>query len=288
MNIHACLTSASEHYCTPGAIVVPTRRLLVPKGSGRSLIDPWSNKASQVGANRVCDGESVDGHEAVWSSCDTSYENPPYGAKIEDCVQTSHHWHVEVGMPGVWLGPARMDTKWMQGGRKPGKAGAQGQRIVGLLESVDAWVLVQGRLTFLRPIGLRKRDCPDGDYYLQKWWPWAKVDPKDPENTQLPDGFRPVYRTKRVEGVEVQVQVPNLAIGPEVSGPKGKPARSQAAPFPSIIGFWADRAGRYGLREEGAAHPIDVKEFARFFGHLGILTVRTGEHRGVYQRGHGS
>lgn len=263
MKIAACLTSASEHYCTPPQIIVPMRKLLVPPGSGRSLIDPWTNEASQIGANLVCDGVKVDGFDARWTEADTSFENPPYGGKIADCVSVSHHWHVEIGMPGIWLGPSRTDTVWMQGGYRAGK------RIIGLTESLDAWVEVKGRLTFWRPIAIRKKNAPPPEkkggeqYYLQKWWPWAS-------NDKLPEGFRLIRK--------------GLAVGPEIVGPPGRPAKPQAAPFPSFVGFWADCDGRYGLRDEGAEHPIDVKEFAKYFARLGTLYVRTGKHAGVYPR----
>lgn len=263
MKIDACLTSKSEHYCSPPKIIVPMHRVLIPAGSGRTLIDPWTNKASQVGADLICDGTKADGHEARWTEADASYENPPYGDKIAQCIETSHHWHVEIGMPGIWLGPSRTDTVWMQGGTRKGK------RIVGLHESLDAWVEVKGRLTFWRPIAIKRKDAPPPEkkggeqYYLQRWWPWAKAD-------NLPDGFRLIGK--------------GLAVGPEVVGEAGKPAHPQSAPFPSFVGFWADRDGRYGLREDGAEHPIDVKAFARHFARLGTLYVRTGEHRGVYPR----
>lgn len=263
MKIAACLTSKSEHYCSPPRIIVPTRRLLVPAGSGRTLLDPWSNEASQTGAKLVCDGVRIDGHTARWTDADTSIENPPYGEKIEDCIQTSHHWHVGAGMPGIWLGPARTDTRWMQGGTRSGK------RVIGIHESCDAWVEIKGRLTFWRPIAIKAKDAPPPEkkggekYYLQKWWPTAS-------NDNLPAGFRLIRK--------------GLAVGPEVAGPPGKPARPQAAPFPSIVGFWADQAGRYGRREDGAEHPIDIKEFAKHFRHLGTLYVRTGDHSVAYPR----
>ena len=111
MNIEACLSSRNVHYCTPPKIIIPSRRLLVPHGSGRTLLDPWTNDASQIGADMIADGIAADGHKIVWSDADTTIENPPYGGEIEACVQTSHHWHVEIGMPGIWLGPARTDTR---------------------------------------------------------------------------------------------------------------------------------------------------------------------------------
>lgn len=259
MKIAACLTSKSMHYCTPPRVIVPARRVLVPKGSGRTLIDPWTNDASQVGADLVCDGEKVDGHQAKWTAADTSFENPPYGEEILACVETSHHWHVEVGMPGISLYPARTDTVWMQGGRK-GK-----REVVGVYRSADAWVEVKGRLAFWRPISITRDGAPGVEkgerYYMQRWWPWAT-------DEKLPKPFRLVS--------------PGLAVGPEVAGPSGKPATAQSAPFPSLIAFWADREGRYGLREEGAEHPIDVREFAKRFRPLGTLIVARGDHRGVY------
>jgi hypothetical protein len=266
MKIAACLTSKSMHYCSPPKIITRMRSLLVPPGAGRTLIDPWTNDASQVGADLIADGIRVSGHDIRWTDADCSYENPPYGSEIEDCIETSHHWHVEVGMPGVILLPARTDTRWMQGGTK--KSGNSVKIVPGIHRSCDAWVEVKGRLTFWRPIPITRKvaaESADPDYYLQKWWPWAS------KKKKLPAPFRLVG--------------PGLAVGPEVSGKPGKPAIPQAAPFPSLVGFWADRVGRYGLRDEGAEHPIDVKEFARYFASLGTLYVRTGDRRGVYPRG---
>jgi len=260
VKIAACLTSKSMHYCTGPEIIIPARRLLVPAGSGRTLIDPWTNGASQVGADYIADGIDADGHKIRWTVADTSLENPPYGDEILDCIQTSHHWHVEVGMPGVWLGPSRTDTIWMQGGTKAGI------RYVGIHESADAWIEVQGRLTFWCPIPIAEKDAPDPEkgarYYLRRFFPKATDD-------NLPAPFR--------------LLEPGVAVGPEL-GKNGKP---QCAPFPSIVAFWADRVGRYGRREDEAEHPIDLREFSRHFGRLGTLYVRTGPNNGVYPRRRG-
>lgn len=259
MKIAACLTSKTGHYCSPPEYVVPMKRTLVPPGSGRTLGDFWTNDASQIGADYIADiSKGVDGHTVKWTVADTAHSNPEYGEKILAAVQTMHHWHVEIGMPGLALLPARTDTVWMQGGTKAGT------RMVGIHESCDAWLEVKGRFTFWRPIPIHEADAPapekktEAKYFLRRWWPKAT-------DEDLPPGFRLVS--------------PGLAVGPEVAGPPGKPAKPQSAPFPSLIGFWADRLGRYDGEQ-----PINVREFNRHFGRMGTMYVRTGEHRGVYTR----
>lgn len=313
MNIAACLTSKNEHYCSPPTILDPTHRLLVPRGSGRRLIDPASNPASQVLAELVACGDDVDGLACDWSEADCFYTNPPYGKKIAAFAERQHYWGRTRGLPGVSLLPARDDTDWCQ------------RHVFG---SADAWLHVRGRLSFLLPIPLAKADAVD-DYFLRRWFEWA-------EDDRLPDGF--------------SLLAPGYAIGPEL-GANGKP---QAAPFPSLVAFWADheqadrdpldeihamrelvRAAaprmrlmseclaeqeentssvdawldyaegllgpkrvrdksdidlgpfdRLELAEEERApqkYPLTVREFARHFMRLGTLTVARGPLRGVWR-----
>jgi hypothetical protein len=256
MKIGALLTSRNQHYCTPPVAVRPMCRTLIPPGSGRTLFDGATNSASIIPATMIADGEQADGKTCRWSDCDTFYLNPDY-ATIEEWVPRLDYWGREVGMPGIALVPARDDTVWMQGGTKGGT------RIPGIFESADAWLYVKGRLTFWVPIPIQKKHAPAVDsgerYYLQRWYKDATID-------NLPEPFRKLDK--------------RTAIGPEL-GANGRP---QSAPFPSIIPFWADKVGRYGLREEGAEYPIDVREFARWFLPLGTLVVPRGPLAGVWQR----
>jgi hypothetical protein len=300
MNIAPLLTSVNSHYCTPPEIVVPMRRLLVPRGAGRRLLDPASNGASIVGAHMTCDGLASDGLSVRWSDADCWYSNPPYGTEIAAHVERQAYWGREIGIPGISLLPARVDTRWCT------------KHIFG---TADAWLYVAGRLTFWIPVPLDIKDAPvpakGGEpYYLRRWFPGATDD-------DLPAPFRCLE--------------PGFAVGPEL-GSNGKP---QAAPFPSLVAFWADpNAAEVDPRDElevlrklvadaipysvirqdwfdaaelltankptpeqataalaritaatglQTEHPIDVREFSRRFGRLGTLTVARGPHRGVYR-----
>lgn len=306
-NIAALMTSNTQHYCSPLDIVIPMRRIHVPHGSGRRLLDPGSNSASQVGAHLVCDGsEGRDGLAMRWSEAHCWYCNPPYD-EIDRWTATMAYWGRSVGVPGIGLIPARDDTQWCQ---------------KNIFASADAWVHLIGRLTFLLPIPLERKNAGqpkksgDEPYYLRRWFPLATDD-------RLPEGFVSI--------------APGLAVGPEL-GKNGKP---QSAPFPSLVPFWADpetsepdlrdeidalrdlvrvaaaeakRDGRGDawleeaeavlgskrMRVRGPLNPalferlakerkaapdnaISVRAFAREFGPLGTLTIARGPHRGVYQ-----
>jgi hypothetical protein len=306
-NLTALMTSNNIHYCSPPDILEPMRRVLVPRGCGRRLLDPGSNDASQVGAHLVLDGEDGrDGLSFRWSEANCFYNNPEYGTNIKKWTAKQAYWGRSVGVPGIALLPARDDTEWCQ------------RHIFG---TADAWVHVGGRLTFWLPIPLDRSDAgppKDGEserYYLRRWFPLATDD-------DLPPPFVSVG--------------PGLAVGPEL-GKNGKP---QPAPFPSLVAFWADpishehdpRAELEALRElvrvavasmgkedgkdgwladaeavlgakrfrargpldpkvfeklisvgKAPDHAISVRAFAREFGSLGNLTIARGVHRGVYQ-----
>jgi hypothetical protein len=321
MNIAALLTSKNEHYCTPPEVVRPMRRTLVPKGSGRRLMDPASNGASIVGANLHGDGITVNGLELRACGADAWFNNPPYGGQIAKWIEWQHYSGRVVGVPGISLLPARTDTAWCDQ----------------VFASADAWVFVRGRLTFWIPIPLARHRAAkvldkDGNelepYYLRRWYPTAT-------DEDLPKPFR--------------LLAPGLAVGPEL-GSNGKP---QSAPFPSLIPFWADphalepdprdeldalrelvrsaaqsvRHGEVALRGCGSTeesdqlavwqaraeqmlgssryiddlplrveildrltrsapsheYPIDVRTFARHFGPLGTLCVARGRYRGVHR-----
>lgn len=318
-DIRALLSSRNQNYCTPPEVVRPMRRLLIPKGCGRKLMDPASNGASIVGAHLTADGVAVDGLELrpswpehVW------YQNPPYD-EIERWTEWQAHCGRVLGVPGLSLIPARTDTKWAR------------RDIFG---SADAILFLDGRLTFWVPIPLHRRDAaePAKDkepYYLRRWYP-------DATDETLPAPFRRLS--------------PGMAIGPEL----GENGRPQAAPFPSMIPFWADpetvepdlSAELAALRElvrsaagpvletEGRArdrgatgpadacaawlaraeqlagvspdadslplqvevldalaraggpvdpHAVSVRAFARRFGGMGTLVVARGRHKGVHR-----
>lgn len=259
--MNALYTSKNSHYLTPPEVVRPMRRLLVPVGSGRSLGDFFTNHASIVGANYIADGVEADGLSCRWSIADTWFKNPPYGTEIARPIETAHYWGRECGMPGITLVPNRSDTRWMQG------------ETWSIHSSADAWIEVAGRLTFWLPIPLTEAEAPepekkvDGKYYLQRWFPDARV----VVHEAVDEWSKPVVEVSLPEPFR---RSPNgLIVGPEL-GKNGKP---QSAPFPSLIGFWADGDGRF----EGD-HPITIREFARCFGHMGTLVVARGEHRGAY------
>jgi hypothetical protein len=317
VNISALLTSKNEHYCSPPEVVRPMRRVLIPKGSNRRLMDPATNGASIVGAHLFADGVNVDGRLLNARDADCWYKNPPYGKSISEWIEWAHHAGRVLGVPGISLLPARVDTAWFR-------------RVV---TSADAILYVDGRLTFWVPIPLARHRAAkvEGDaepYYLRRWYPTAT-------DEELPHPFR--------------LLEPGLAVGPEL-GSNGKP---QSAPFPSLIPFWADPNAREpdiadelaALREltrtaalavvdaEGSArdlgntkradelaewqaraeqmlgskryaddlplrvevldrlstanpaqeYPIDVPTFARHFGRLGTLVVARGRYRGLHR-----
>ncbi|HVI00889.1 MAG TPA: hypothetical protein VM869_19365 [Enhygromyxa sp.] len=206
-DIAALLSSTNEHYCTPPEVVSRVRAVLVPDGSGRTLFDPSSNDSSIVGANMIADGIRVDGLTCAWDCCDTWYGNFPYGLKLPDFARRAAHWGRGRGVPGITLTPARSDTEWTHV----------------IKSTADAWCEVRGRLTFWTPCPIRKRDAivrasknkPPELIFLQRWWPWATEE-------NLPKPFRLLR--------------PGWAVGPELS----KDGKPQPAPFPSLIGFWAD------------------------------------------------
>lgn len=315
MNIAALLTSKNVHYCTPPEVVRPMRRVLIPPGSGRRLMDPASNGASIVGAHLTADGDDVNGLELRASEADAWFNNPPYGVAIGAWTEWQAHAGRTLGVPGMSLLPARTDTKWCR---------------ANIFGSADAILFVDGRLTFWVPIPLHRSDAApvaDGEepYYLRRWYPYATDD-------NLPAPFRSLS--------------PGIAVGPEL-GSSGKP---QGAPFPSMIPFWADaralepdhaaevsalrelvRCARAAVvesegmsRDRGATaeadsrarwlaraeqligsdasslpmrvelmdvlsarseveHPVDVRAFARAFGGLGTIVVARGRHKGVHR-----
>ena len=306
-------------YISPPNIVGPMRRFAVPRGSGRTLIDPATGKHSITRPDFMCDGVTSDGLTSRWSVGDVFYNNPPYGRSLPAWIDRQCHWGQT--MPGLALIPARPDTKWAQQ----------------LFGSADAWLSVDGRVVFWLPIPIDERDAvaptkakgaakQKGKYYLRRWHP-------DATDATLPAPFRLLES--------------GLAVGPELSE-AGHPSGS---PFPSLIPFWADKSAReqdpaderealrelvrtavlrvsVGLKEDdnriadtwlaeaerllGSAYfagdapldlapferlgiatakageyPLTVREFARHFmrpGRLtGTLTVRTGRYRGVYR-----
>lgn len=303
-------SSDNIHYCSPPAILEPMRRVLVPNGASRTLIDPGSNRFSQVGAHFTADGISADGLVMNWRlHADGFYCNPEYGRRIRFWTAKLAYWGGEVGMPGIALLPSRTDPAWMQ---------------EDIYQTASAWVCTSGRLTFLLPIPLNKKDAGPpkkdttgkdlGPYYLKRWFPEAS-------NDALPDGFSLVES--------------GLAVGPELNR-SGKP---QPAPFPSMIPFWEDRDAvepdpRFELEQmrdalaelvrsgagtstrwskeaerllgaevmadraptrwdifdaiadaakiEPVPHAVNVRRFAKYFGSLGVLTVRKGPYAGVY------
>lgn len=298
-------TSRSEHYCSPPKIVAPMRRVLVPRGCVRQLLDPASNGASIVGAHLIADGEATDGLKISANVADCWYQNPPYGTGIDPWVEWSAYWGRECGVPGISLLPARVDTKWC---RK-------------VFESADAWLFIDGRLTFWVPIPLTDTEAIEKGspaYFLQRWRPHARRD-------DLPAPFRLLSN--------------GLIVGPELGTKGGGEGKPQSAPFPSMVAFWADpetaepdmgdeievlrslvRGAARSADEEWLAmakaaigkkaladdlhlsaavlarykaaadrtaiprkHPICVRTFAAHFGKLGTLTVARGRHAGVWR-----
>lgn len=297
-DLSALFTSRNENYCTPPEVVRPMRRVLVPKGSGRRMIDPGDNGGSIVGAHLSADGIDADGLSVDWGVADCWYNNPEYGTRISLWTERQAYYGREVGVPGISLLPARVDTRWCR---------------EHIFSTADAWVYVDGRLTFWVPIpldpvaGVEATD--GGPYCLRRWHPDATAD-------DLPRPFRRLRS--------------GLIVGPEL----GKTGLPQSAPFPSLIAFWADTNAHEpdakdelaALRElvrrgspvdpseaaawtaaaerlratpddlplrldvlerldafDAAEHPIDVRTFAAHFLRLGTLTVARGRYRGVYR-----
>lgn len=225
-DLRALMSSRNAHYCTPPKIAVPVRQVLVPKGSRsrvdpsrprRTLLDPSTNAAA-LGSKLlrptfIADGITVDGLSLAWNCADTWFNNPPYGIVIKDWIERQCYWGREAGVPGISLVPARTDPAWAQR----------------IFASADAWLFVDGRLTFWVPIPLELEDATpprqrrdkdgklvdDGPYYLRRWFP-------DASDEHLPPPFR--------------LLEPGLAIGPEL----GRTGAPQAAPFPSLVPFWGD------------------------------------------------
>ena len=320
MKIAACLSSANVHYCTPPELTRPTNRLLVPKGSGRTLFDGATNdaaiKAGLIRATYTCDGtpEGGDGLTADRSVADAWIENPPYGSAIKEHVANLHHWGRERGMPGILIAPNR-GAKWAHDY---------------VYTSADAWLIADRRFIFWRPVPIRQLSLdeireanPDLEgeklekahgYNLRRWF--MASDEED-----LPDPFRCIGD--------------NWAIGPELALSALKNPDNvkpwQHAPFDTIVAFWADpddyggpvlpvrggglsldqtadgdwvlfdddgaveqrvgeRVARSWIAEFGKPpkkvedHPINVREFVRHFGHLGTIVVARGPYAGVYRR----
>lgn len=209
-DLTALMTSKNEHYCTPPSIVRPMRRVLVPKGSGRRLLDPATNDASIVGADLIADGVKADGLTLAWSVADCWFNNPPYGNGVTDkWTSKQSYWGGTVGVPGIALLPGRTDTEWARE----------------VFSTADAWVFIDGRLTFLIPIPLTRDEAPDRKdkngkpierYFLRRWF-------KDAAPDNLPPGF--------------SLLKSGLIVGPEL----GENGRPQSAPFPSMVAFWADQ-----------------------------------------------
>ena len=320
MKIAACLSSANVHYCTPPDLTRPTNRLLVPKGSGRTLFDGATNdaaiKAGLIRATYTCDGtpEGGDGLTADRTVADAWIENPPYGRAIEDHVKNLHYWGRERGVPGILIAPHRgapWAHKWVY-------------------NSADAWLIADRRFVFWRPLPIRQLSIdevraanPDAEgeklekaheYYLRRWF-YAS------DEEDLPAPFRLIGD--------------NWAIGPELAVSALKNPDNvtpwQSAPFDTMVGFWGDpndyggpvlpvtsgelaldrtandewilydpengaeqivgeRVARSWIAEFGKPpkkvddHPINVREFVRHFGHLGTIVVARGPYAGVYRR----
>lgn len=315
-DLTALFSSENVHYCTPPSILRPMRLVLVPKGSGRKLLDPATNAVGRqlVKAHFTADGIDVDGLELRWSLGDCWWNNPPYGNGIGDWADKQHHWGRIVGVPGMSIMPARTETRW-------------GHRLFG---SADAWAKIGGRHTFWLPIPLDRKNAapPKRDkhgrerepYFLRRWYPWATDD-------KLPEPFLSIG--------------PGVAVGPEL-GDNGRP---QSPPFPSIVFFWADpktreqdprdelealrelvHAASVAMRDQPATgqtetwlaeaecllgskrfrstptldlapfkrlaeatqinppgdHPISIAQFVRRFGDLGTITVARGRYAGEY------
>lgn len=256
MNIGALLSSKNGNYCTPPRIIGRVHRFLRAKHEAECraagvepvpgvvpFFDPFTNVASIVGARWSCDiTKGQDGNAADWGARKRPhaerafvYENPEYGDAIIQALATTHRFGRELRTAEiVALLPARPDTQWFQ------------RYVFG---SADAWVWVEGRLTFWLPIPIedprpwdrrrpidpkrkRGKDEEPDPVFLQRWWPGAT-------DESLPEPFR--------------LLEPGIAIGPEL----GSNGKESPAPFPSMIPYWGD----------------DLHGFARFFGGLGTLVV---------------
>jgi len=317
MKIQACLSSNNEHYLTPTEITRPMRRLLVPKGSGRTLIDLATNAAAinagLVRADFTCDGtpDGGDGLTVDASVADCWFSNHPYGTKIKAFTRRAHELGRGRGMPGISVTPFR-GSSWAH------------EYIFG---SADAWLIADKRFVFWRPIPIRQLpeseflDLPEGkreaarERYLRAWFYAA-------DEEELPPPFRCIGE--------------NWAVGPELkslaSCHEDDVTPWQGAPFDTMIAFWADPRdyggpvlpvalgqsfldqtadGRWVLSDLGdeqderevserfahswikefgtpprkpADHPITVREFVRHFGHLGTIVVARGPYAGVYRK----
>ena len=126
----ALLSSNLEHYLTP-----PSFLDLVVQVMGGIDLDPASNRASQVPADRSCYVGEEDGLLAPWHG--RIFANPPYGSKIPLWCARIHQVMRQLKTADQLIGllPARMDTSWCQRN---------------ILESADAWLLWSGRITFWR------------------------------------------------------------------------------------------------------------------------------------------
>ena len=257
MNLAALMTSNHGHYCTPPAFIGRVHRMLrekhereclaagvepLPAGKVVPFTDPFTNGASLVGAAWTCDiSKGQDGNAFDWGARKRPhaamafvFENPEYGNALEQALATTHRYGRELATCEiVALLPNRPDTQWCQ------------RHVFG---SADAWVDVEGRLTFWRAIPIedprpwkdRKptKDAAGKDstpMFLHRWYPEATDD-------ALPAPFRLLES--------------GVAVGPEL-GITGKP---QSAPFPSLVPYWGE----------------DVVGFARHFGSLGTLTIARG------------
>lgn len=254
----ALLSSKFGSYLTPPSFMSRVHRHLhakqvieyelvgqvyVPKGAP-PFLDPYSNDASITSARHTCDiTRGIDGNEVNWG--DTKYRrphggaytfcNPEYGDAIAAAMAKMHHEGRTLRSSEiVSLLPNRPDTQWCQ---------------KHVHRSADAWIDVEGRLTFWLAIPIedprtsseRKVEAEAAKDksakakpvpFLRRWHPKAS-------DTNLPEPWR--------------LLEPGIAVGPEI-GSNGKPC---GAPFPSLVAYWGD----------------DVAGFAKFFWSLGTLTI---------------
>jgi hypothetical protein len=264
-NLAALMTSNNGHYCTPPSIVGRVHRMLrekhirecqiagvkpLPKGKVVPFTDPFTNDASLVQATWTCDiTKGQDGNAFDWGArkrdhADKAfvYENPEYGNALEQAMATTHRFGRELETCEiVALLPNRPDTQWCQ------------RHVKG---SADAWIDVEGRLTFWRAIPIAdprppKEQRPTFDkagkettpMFLRRWYP-------DASDTNLP-----TFKSGDNEE-KCRLLAPGIAMAPEL-GANGKP---QSAPFPSLMPYWGE----------------DVVLFAKCFGSLGTLTIARG------------
>lgn len=118
------------------------------------------------------------------------------------------------------------------------------------LASADAWCAWFGRITFWR--------VWDPDAELAKLKASERRDPKLKQFLQLIEAMRggqyPADFRRNEHG---------LLVGPELNR---KTCIPQPAPFPSLVPYWGE----------------DVRLFTNEFRPYGTITVRRGEHRGIY------